>query len=176
MHMPSVLGRTIEWKDGEKKCLLAPVDHDMERAFQERMEADARRRLPKPGDPDRREMLEIHQDKVNANEFAYNGPAFRRLLSTFAGQASYLHFLMACGYQQSGGKAAMTPPVREVEKHLREETEAIAAAERDGTDAPPHPLTELWLEVLDRDFPFARTTATPPPATTAATPAPTTPA
>ncbi len=156
--------------------MLAPVDHDMEKAFQERMEADARRRLPKPGDPDRREMLEIHQDKVNANEFAYNGLTFRRLLSTFAGQATYLHFLMACGFQQGKGRVDPTPPVRDIEKCLREETEAIAQAERDGGAAPPHPLTELWLEVLDRDFPFARTTATPPPATTAATTAPTTPA
>ncbi len=175
MHMPSVMGRTIEFSDGERKHLLAPVDWDMELAFQERMEADARARLPKQGSPDRREMLEIHQDKVNANEFAYNGPTFRRLLCTFAGQATYLHFLMSCGYQRSAGKATPTPPVRDIEKRLREETEALSAAERDGGPTPAAPLTELWLEVLERDFPFARKAASPSPDTTAATTAPTTP-
>jgi hypothetical protein len=175
MHMPSVVGRVIEWEDGGKKFLLAPVDFDMELAFQERMEADARRRLPKPGDPDRPDMLKVHKDEVDANEFAYNGSKFRRLLCTFAGQATYLHFLMACGYQKSGGTAAPTPPVRDVERRLRDETEAIAAAEKAGAPAPAAPLTELWLEVLSRDFPFARTPAAPAPATTA-TPAPTTPA
>jgi hypothetical protein len=177
MHMPSVVGRDIEFRDKEAGVphILAAVDFDMELAFQTRMEADARARLPRPGDPDRREMLEIHQDKVNANEFAFNGPTFRRLLCTFAGQAAYLHFLMACGYQKRAGKAAPALPARELEGRLRAETEALALAERDGATVPAVPLTELWLEVLDRDFPTARRAASSPPATTAATTVPSTP-
>lgn len=168
MHAPSVIGTTISWPDGGKVYTLPPLDLDAELAFQQALEDAAWSRLPKPGHPARAEAVDGMIGKVAGNEFAFGGPMCLRALNTNAGVASYLHFLMFRGHKVTGGKAAVPPPAADLERRLREEAHAGEGA--------AVPLTELWLKVVARDFPFSRSASPSPSSETPGTGAPSTPA
>jgi hypothetical protein len=152
MHAPSLAGAELRWQSPSGATHpLAPVTLEAELQYQQALEEAAWGRLPRPGHPARAEAVAALLAMVNANEFAFGGPAFHRWVWTFAGQAHYLHFLMDAAWKLSQGRGPAPVPRAEVEQGLRAETAAGAGG----------PFTELWLRVAARDFPFPQTPGDP---------------